>query len=746
MATTDVERLVVSLEASVTKFERAMTRASGQADRTARQIETRFTRMKAVTSNALGNVFAIAGTGLSLRAAQQVIDASTRIENSLKVTGLAGDDLARVYDRLFQSAQRNMAPVETLATLYSRLGLSQSQLGVTTDEMLQFTDKVALALRVQGANADEARGALIQLSQAMGSGIVRAEEFNSVVEGAPSILRATAAGLTEAEGSVAKLRQIVIDGKLSSEAFFRAFLAGSSILQDQVANAEVTVSQGFIRLQNVLIDTAGKFNDATGASQIAGSELNNLAGTVEAFGNLLEQNQGPIRDFSNAIEYLFSEKAGRDFRKALGIDAIDDFLDGTSLIEGKIGFLSQQTDEAADAITKAGDALLDFAAGAQGVFSPETEDAFNDLIAHLIDGTVNAEEAKKAITALGDADPKFDIVVGELNGLIATFDNVTQAAARAKAAAEFRDVGSFPTQSEFNDTLGIKPKKVSIEDYPTTPGSKKGKSPGEKFQDSLDQQRRRTDNLREKTALQATLNPLLNDYDRKLTELRTRQELLNAAEKAGVAITPELTNTIDQLAQGYADATVEAAKLAEAQDFARQQMEDWFSTGRDAARGFIDDLIAGKSAAEALGNVFQQLGSKLLDLGLNSLFGTGSGANPFGLIGKALGFASGGYTGPGARNQPAGIVHKGEVVWSQSDVASAGGVAAVEAMRRGLSLPIPSAATGAGISSVSIPVTINAPGADAAALAQVQKSVERLQANLPGIIKQTVARRAKNGW
>jgi hypothetical protein len=50
-------------------------------------------------------------------------------------------------------------------------------------------------------------------------------------------------------------------------------------------------------------------------------------------------------------------------------------------------------------------------------------------------------------------------------------------------------------------------------------------------------------------------------------------------------------------------------------------------------------------------------------------------------------YSSGGYTGRGGVNQPAGIVHKGEVVFSQSDVARAGGVAAVEAMRRGGSLP-----------------------------------------------------------
>lgn len=48
-----------------------------------------------------------------------------------------------------------------------------------------------------------------------------------------------------------------------------------------------------------------------------------------------------------------------------------------------------------------------------------------------------------------------------------------------------------------------------------------------------------------------------------------------------------------------------------------------------------------------------------------------------------VGFSQGGYTGPGGVNQPAGTVHKGEVVWSQADIRKAGGVGAVEAMRTG---------------------------------------------------------------
>lgn len=68
------------------------------------------------------------------------------------------------------------------------------------------------------------------------------------------------------------------------------------------------------------------------------------------------------------------------------------------------------------------------------------------------------------------------------------------------------------------------------------------------------------------------------------------------------------------------------------------------------------------------------------------------------------GFSSGGYTGPGGVHEPAGIVHKGEVVWSQADVKRFGGVAAVEGLRTGNVSPTTSAQSGGrmeGKSSIS---------------------------------------------
>src|SRR5690606_7649863 len=158
------------------------------------------------------------------------------------------------------SALKNAAPLETLVTLYGRVALVQRELGVTQAEMLNFTDKIALSLRVAGTDAQSASGALLQLSQALGSGVVRAEEFNSILEGALPIAQAAAAGLKEAGGSVAKLRQLVVDGKVSSEAFFRAFEAGSAILEDKVAGATLTTEQGLTNVKTAMIDAAREFS------------------------------------------------------------------------------------------------------------------------------------------------------------------------------------------------------------------------------------------------------------------------------------------------------------------------------------------------------------------------------------------------------------------------------------------------------------------------------------------------------
>lgn len=146
-------------------------------------------------------------------------------------------------------------------------------------------------------------------------------------------------------------------------------------------------------------------------------------------------------------------------------------------------------------------------------------------------------------------------------------------------------------------------------------------------------------------------------------------------------------------------------------------MEDavvnFVKTGKLSFKDFADQVIADliriqvRQAAAGFLNMAISTGMQLYGGGANG-FAAGSAAATSSRLGasaagysSAYGFSSGGYTGPGGVNEPAGIVHKGEVVWSQDDIKRAGGVQAVEGLRNGNVSPTSRDSNSAGSSTRS---------------------------------------------
>lgn len=302
-------------------------------------------------------------------------------------------------------------------------------------------------------------------------------------------------------------------------------------------------------------------------------------------------------------------------------------------------------------------------------------------------------------------------------------------------------------------------------------GGRKGRKEREnELQREIEQIKERTAALHAETEIQSQLNPLINDYDYAITKARSTQELLNAAKKAGIEITPALRAQIDQLAESYAQATVEAGKLSERQENLKAAVDDFKSTTKDVMSGFIHDLKDGKTAAEALANALNKIVDKLIDSGLemalNGLFKGLTGGS--GLLGSLFGFAEGGYTGAGSRNQPAGVVHKGEYVFSKAAVDRIG-AGNLEAMHRnlkgyangGLVSAVPNMLSSAGrvASNVHVTVGVAADGngnlmpfvqsvtqdgikraAPGILSASIQQSRMAIKGDMPGLIANTQTR------
>lgn len=277
------DKVVVELEAKLDQYNARVISAEQQFTRSTKTMQGDAARTEASIRNSfdgikkalLASTSVFAGAA-GLRALQNLADGYTRYTNQLKVAGLEGSRLADTQNTLFGIAQKYGVQLESIGTLYSRAKQAGDSLGASQADLIKFTNGVAAALKIQGGSASETSGALLQLSQLLGTGTVRAEEFNSVNEGARPILQAVAAGIDKYKGSVAALRNDVIAGKVTSQQFFEGFLKGSADLEAKASKANLTIGASFTVLNNAL----GKYIGQTDQSLSITARVSNGIATL----------------------------------------------------------------------------------------------------------------------------------------------------------------------------------------------------------------------------------------------------------------------------------------------------------------------------------------------------------------------------------------------------------------------------------------------------------------------------------
>lgn len=284
MAAVVTDKVIVELEARLNQYRADVLNARTAFDRSvsgmavaAEQSERRIQAASQGIRSALLSTTAVLAGAAGANGIRKLADDYTAYTNQLRVAGVEGANLVVVNQSLFEIANRNGVALNTLGTLYGRVSQAAKELGASQQQVIQFTSGVAAAVKVQGGDPSQSSGALLQLSQALGGAIVRAEEFNSVNEGLRPVLVAVANGIDKYGGSVSKLRNDVIAGKVTSQEFFAAFLKGSAQLESQANQSVLTVAQSFLVLQNAASVYIGTANEAVGATQAFGAGMKLLA-------------------------------------------------------------------------------------------------------------------------------------------------------------------------------------------------------------------------------------------------------------------------------------------------------------------------------------------------------------------------------------------------------------------------------------------------------------------------------------
>lgn len=217
-----------------------------QLDQRLRSMEGGFNRTSTAVNGtersmvSLSRVAASLTAYLSASAVAKYAEAWTVLNNKLVNSIKAGETLAVVNQRVFDIAQNSRSSLDGIATLYSRLERAMRSAGLSGQELGQITTTISKAMTVSGATAAESEGALIQLSQALASGVLRGQEFNSMSEQAPALMK----GLADSLGvSIGELRKMAGEGKLTTDVLLKAFREMGPTIEREFANTTQTMSQ-----------------------------------------------------------------------------------------------------------------------------------------------------------------------------------------------------------------------------------------------------------------------------------------------------------------------------------------------------------------------------------------------------------------------------------------------------------------------------------------------------------------------
>jgi tape measure domain-containing protein len=293
---------------------------SAKVDKVQRDMETLNHTVSDITKNVGGMVngfknlvvggAAVGSLLMMAKVAKDITVEFGQLENKIAAvtdrTAAMGEALSGVSD-IAKSTQTTLS--DTAAT-FAALGSSAASLKPSTEALLTATKAIQAASTIAGGNLEGFKAAVFQLSQGLGAGVLRGEEFNSVMEQALPLAGAIADSLHVSTG---ELRQMAAAGKLTSEQVFGALIGQAGALEAKLANITPTLDAQMGRVKESFKTTFDEFLKGTGYTTQFSQALGTITNKVGDVTKSAFEMGMALRDGVDA----FREKWGMAIKPAL---------------------------------------------------------------------------------------------------------------------------------------------------------------------------------------------------------------------------------------------------------------------------------------------------------------------------------------------------------------------------------------------------------------------------------------------
>lgn len=261
-------------------------------------VEERLKSLQAVGRNAL----AFAGIGLGITELIQLADTYSKMTGRLKLVTQYTGDFKEVFGGLADSARATRSDLGATVDLYTKMAPALQGIGMSGKAAISVLTTINQAVGLSGVSATSASAALIQLGQGFGSGVLRGEELNSVLEQTPMLARAIADGLGVPLGELRKLGE---EGQLTAEAVAGALQKMAPQIADDFSRLPKTVGQAMTELKNEFLLFIGATDTASGGTSALAVAISAVAEEFRTAGPAVTAFSEAIKIMINGLDGLY---------------------------------------------------------------------------------------------------------------------------------------------------------------------------------------------------------------------------------------------------------------------------------------------------------------------------------------------------------------------------------------------------------------------------------------------------------
>lgn len=276
----DTARLIAArreVDAALNGMGGSMGRLEASVNRTERAVNSMQGALSSLSGIAKGVMAA-----LSIQQVAQYGNEWVNVNNKLANSIRANEQLAEVTQRVFDISQNTMSSLAATATLYGRLERATRSAGTSTKDLITLTSTINKGLAVSGATTEEASSTMTQLSQALASGVLRGEEFNSISENGSRLAGALADSLGV---TIGQLRAMAAQGELTTDVVVKGLLQQSDKIAKEFANTAMTMGQAMTIATNNITKFVGESSTVQSSINVFNSGIITLSQNLESIGS-----------------------------------------------------------------------------------------------------------------------------------------------------------------------------------------------------------------------------------------------------------------------------------------------------------------------------------------------------------------------------------------------------------------------------------------------------------------------------